>query len=97
MFQWARAAIFVDGCFWHGCPKHGTTPKTNLEYWGPKLRRNQERERQGDEELRAMDWLPLRLWEHEIENPADGAAYYVSALIGSRVLSKSCGKRIPEL
>lgn len=63
-FTRARLAIFVDGCFWHGCPLHGTTPKSNRSYWGPKLARNVERDRETDERLRQAGWDVLRLWEH---------------------------------
>lgn len=67
-FVRAKVAVFVDGCFWHGCPIHGHQPKSNEDYWGPKLARNQARDRRINEELSAQGWLPLRFWEHEIKN-----------------------------
>ncbi|MER3453275.1 MAG: very short patch repair endonuclease [Chloroflexota bacterium] len=60
----ARIAVFVDGCFWHGCPEHGTLPKHNREWWAAKLAANVERDRRKDEELVALGWLPLHFWEH---------------------------------
>ena len=63
-FTRKKLAIFVDGCFWHSCPEHGTTPKTNQDYWIPKLRQNVERDRNADEGLRANGWQVLRVWEH---------------------------------
>jgi hypothetical protein len=58
-------ALFVDGCFWHCCPEHGSTPQSNTAYWGPKLRRNVERDVETDLRLKAEGWLPVRVWEHE--------------------------------
>jgi DNA mismatch endonuclease (patch repair protein) len=65
VFRKARVAVFVDGCFWHGCPEHGRIPKDPTGYWGVKLRRNSERDRRNDEELAKQGWTVLRFWEHE--------------------------------
>jgi DNA mismatch endonuclease (patch repair protein) len=65
VFTRARIAVFIDGCFWHRCPQHGTSPKTNSSYWGPKLDRNVERDGQTNFELRSAGWTVLRFWEHE--------------------------------
>lgn len=65
VFTRAGVAIFIDGCFWHRCPVHGTDPKANAEYWGPKLDRNVARDRQADADLAALGWVVLRFWEHE--------------------------------
>lgn len=64
VFTRKKLAIFVDGCFWHSCPEHGTTPKTNQNYWIPKLKENVERDRNTDEGLRASGWKVIRIWEH---------------------------------
>lgn len=61
----AQIAVFIDGCFWHGCPKHGTLPKNNRDWWRQKLARNEERDAEKDAELRSRGWLPLHVWEHE--------------------------------
>ena len=58
-------AVFVDGCFWHRCPLHGTVPKSNLPYWLPKLERNVERDPQVTIVLRSVGWTVVRAWEHE--------------------------------
>ena len=63
-FTKKKVAAFVDGCFWHSCPEHGTTPKTNQDYWIPKLRQNVERDRNTDEGLQANGWKVIRIWEH---------------------------------
>ncbi|PZF02828.1 very short patch repair endonuclease [Curtobacterium sp. MCLR17_040] len=65
VFTRQRVAVFIDGCFWHGCPAHGTTPKTNTDYWGPKLARNRERDADTTVALQASGWTVLRFWEHE--------------------------------
>jgi DNA mismatch endonuclease (patch repair protein) len=57
--------VFVDGCFWHACPEHGSVPKSNGAYWVPKLARNQERDEHIDRALLAAGWTVLRVWEHE--------------------------------
>jgi DNA mismatch endonuclease (patch repair protein) len=63
-FTRSRVAVFVDGCFWHGCPEHGNMPKANTHYWGPKLARNQARDHRVTDALRADGWAVLRVWEH---------------------------------
>ena len=65
VFTRARVAVFVDGCFWHCCPAHRVTPKSNPEYWIPKLGRNVERYRAADHALAAGGWIVVRVWEHE--------------------------------
>lgn len=60
-----RVAIFLDGCFWHSCPTHGTTPRTNRQWWTEKLASNVERDRRHVRELNAAGWQVLRYWEHE--------------------------------
>jgi len=66
VFTRARVSVFIDGCFWHGCPVHGTTPKRNASYWGPKLAANVARDRDTDRQLVAAGWQVLRFWEHEL-------------------------------
>lgn len=65
VFRDARVAVFVDGCFWHGCPAHGRTPNVNQWYWSPKLKRNIERDRDTDRRLTEAGWAVFRVWEHE--------------------------------
>jgi len=65
VFTSARIAVFVDGCFWHACPDHGVLPKNNREWWREKLERNVTRDREKDEELDALGWAVVHVWEHE--------------------------------
>jgi DNA mismatch endonuclease (patch repair protein) len=66
VFRKLKQAVFVDGCFWHGCPIHATQPKTNAEFWQTKITRNQARDRLVTRTLRARGWRVLRIWEHEL-------------------------------
>lgn len=66
-----RLVVFVDGCFWHGCPVHGVLPGTNRDWWTWKLARNADRDVDTDERLRGLGWEVLRLWEHV--SPGDAA------------------------
>lgn len=65
VFTRARVAVFLDGCFWHGCPAHYVEPKTNVDYWRPKIARNIARDAETSERLRKAGWTVLRFWEHE--------------------------------
>src|SRR4051812_21799812 len=65
VFTRAKVAVFVDGCYWHGCPEHGTTAKTNATYWGPKIRGNRERDAETDRLLLEAGWVTVRIWEHD--------------------------------
>lgn len=65
VFPRARVAVFVDGCWWHGCPRHGGQAKTNSQFWTDKIGRNRARDRDTDQRLQAQGWLVVRVWEHE--------------------------------
>ncbi|NUT19444.1 MAG: very short patch repair endonuclease [Hamadaea sp.] len=65
VFSKARVAVFVDGCFWHGCPRHATWPKNNDQFWQAKIERNQSRDVDTDRRLEAAGWVSIRVWEHE--------------------------------
>ncbi len=78
-FTSRKVAVFVDGCFWHACPEHGSKPKNNEWYWSPKLLKNQERDRAADAALIAAGWTVVRLWEHV---PVQDAVAAVIAAVG---------------
>lgn len=81
VFTKRRIAVFVDGCFWHSCPIHGSSPRANADYWGPKLARNRERDARNVEVLGQAGWIVIRVWEHE-----DPAAAFdrVASAVGYR-------------
>lgn len=78
VFTRAKVAVFVDGCYWHGCPAHASWPKANAEWWKAKIERNRLRDRDTDERLMAEGWLPVRVWEHE--DPEDAAERIVAVV-----------------
>ncbi|GAB3862513.1 hypothetical protein GCM10028801_28100 [Nocardioides maradonensis] len=65
VFSRVKVAVFIDGCFWHGCPDHHTVAKANASYWAEKVESNRERDVDTSERLRESGWLVLRFWEHE--------------------------------
>jgi DNA mismatch endonuclease (patch repair protein) len=65
VFASKKVCVFVDGCFWHRCPIHGSQPKSNAAYWEEKLAKNVARDRRADKALRAAGWKVVRCWEHE--------------------------------
>jgi DNA mismatch endonuclease (patch repair protein) len=77
-FLRARIAVFVDGCFWHGCPQHGTWPKANAAWWRAKIDGNRRRDRDTDERLTREGWAVLRFWEHD--DASEAARTVVSIL-----------------
>ena len=78
-FTRARLAVFVDGCFWHGCPEHGTRPKANSDWWRTKLEANRARDEDTARLLREAGWQVVRIWEHE---PVDAALAAVEDALG---------------
>jgi len=75
VFVAGKVAVFVDGCFWHGCPQHCRRPSSNRSYWDAKIDRTIARDRRVTRELAARGWRVVRLWEHEVkQSPQRGAA-----------------------
>lgn len=65
VFIRAKVAVFVDGCFWHGCPEHGTWPQANSAFWRSKIETNQKRDEDTNKRLEEDGWRVIRIWEHE--------------------------------
>ncbi|MGI5398721.1 very short patch repair endonuclease [Streptomyces sp. CA-135486] len=81
VFRPTKVAVFIDGCYWHGCPEHYVSPKTNPGYWSDKVLRNTKRDRDTDKKLTDAGWLVLRFWEHE---PSTSCADKIAATVISR-------------
>lgn len=79
VFTRRRFAVFVDGCFWHSCSLHGSTPTANRAYWEAKLSRNRARDARVDDALAVAGWRVLRVWEHV--PPGEAAATVVASLL----------------
>lgn len=75
-----RVIVFVDGCFWHGCPLHSTIPKNNKEFWESKLSKNKERDEIVCNRLKNKGWKVLRIWEHELKDHASIAQVVMNEL-----------------
>jgi DNA mismatch endonuclease (patch repair protein) len=82
VFPRVCTAVFIDGCFWHGCPDHRELPKANASWWRAKIARNRERDAETNERLRAEGWAVLRIWEHE--DPAEAAARIADVVLQRR-------------
>ena len=81
VFLAKRVAVFTDGCFWHGCPRCGKSPRANASYWSKKIQLNIERDRKDEAALAAMGFAVVRLWEHQIkESPAECVRQVLAAL-----------------
>jgi DNA mismatch endonuclease (patch repair protein) len=87
VFPSERVAVFVQGCFWHGCQAHGVSPRTNAAYWNAKIARNRERDDQNSAALAAAGWRVLQIWEHEPLD--DAAAQVVHAVEEARSLKRA--------
>lgn len=69
VFDAEKVIVFLDSCYWHGCPKHLRMPATNIEYWQNKIKKNKIRDRRYTAELKKNGWLIVRVWEHELKTP----------------------------
>lgn len=78
VFPRRRVAVYVDGCFWHSCPQHATSPKNNAQWWADKLAANVVRDRNTDTRLADAGWTVVRIWEHE--DPTEAADRVQAAL-----------------
>jgi DNA mismatch endonuclease (patch repair protein) len=87
VFTRAKVAVFIDGCWWHGCAEHYRPPASNIAYWADKVGRNRARDRQIDQVLISADWTVIRIWEHESPEPA---ARRIEAVVRSVNASPQC-------
>jgi DNA mismatch endonuclease (patch repair protein) len=97
VFVTAKVAVFIDGCFWHGCLLHGVKPKTNSSFWREKIRKNRVRDRKVIRLLKAEGWSVLRFWEHEVEADAAKVTAQIAQAVQARIRlgeNKKVGARI---
>jgi DNA mismatch endonuclease (patch repair protein) len=92
VFRPVKVAVFLDGCYWHGCPEHYVPPKTNSGYWSDKVLRNVTRDRDTDQRLKEAGWTVLRFWEHE---SAEDTASKIADTI-SRLRAEQVQRRLPD-
>jgi len=86
-----KLAVFIDGCFWHGCPVHGRRPQSNRNYWLPKLARNRARDKATTKVLRRKGWLVIRIWEHELPFEKKTVRRFMRALHRTLEIRRSAG------
>lgn len=79
VFTRAKVAVFIDGCFWHGCPDHFIPPKNNAEWWAAKIQGNRDRDKRSRDDLRTLGWRVVSIWEHEL--PSQAVAEIRDALV----------------
>ncbi|MGZ5050471.1 MAG: very short patch repair endonuclease [Methylobacter sp.] len=81
VFQGKKLAVFVDGCFWHGCPEHAVFPKSNIEFWETKIKGNIARDEKINNVLEALGWQVFRIWEHEIKDNVQSVVDKITMLV----------------
>ncbi len=89
VFPTERVAVFVDGCFWHGCPEHYQKPATNEDFWREKICKNKNRDKEVNGLLKSQGWKVLRFWEHEVISNPD--------LIAQQVIKTLKAKHAPNV
>jgi len=92
LFRKVRLALFVDGCFWHGCPAHGRKPASNRVYWLKKIERNRHRDASVNKTLKKRGWIVIRFWEHDLAKPKKCVQRVIQAFIHARKHLKSVPK-----
>jgi DNA mismatch endonuclease (patch repair protein) len=93
VFPGQRLAVFVDGCFWHGCPQHYNKPATRADFWASKLERNRDLDVRVAKALQELGWSTLRVWEHEVRADVEAVAQRVQAAVAAA--QRLAGRRRP--
>jgi DNA mismatch endonuclease (patch repair protein) len=96
IFPESRMAVFVDGCFWHGCPIHGSIPESNRAFWKKKIARNKKRDRVVKKKLDELGWKTLRIWQHEFRKP-DTLVDRLKKFLQPKATIRSVRKRLGSL
>lgn len=93
-FPGRKIAIFVDGCFWHGCPRHATWPKQNADFWRAKIEANRQRDEDTNDRLRSIGWTVIRFWSHE--SPVDAAQFVADVVASHKMKAMPTQSRVSE-
>lgn len=96
VFPRARVAIFVDGCFWHGCPVHSVRPKANSRFWATKLEGNIARDNKVNAELNTLGWKVIRIWEHDVYSNIEKAVNCVVRAVRGKSKRRAKGDRLSK-
>ena len=88
IFRDKKIAVFIDGCFWHGCPRCFIKPKSNVKYWFAKIARNKDRSKEVNRELKSLGWTVLRFWEHSFKRPQNILKKIVNVLIKTKLIGR---------
>jgi DNA mismatch endonuclease (patch repair protein) len=88
VFRRAGLCVFVDGCYWHGCPKHFRTPKVNAAWWNEKIADNRSRDRRKTAALRRRGWTVIRIWEHELATGMNQIARSINAAVKAGLIRR---------
>lgn len=97
VFPGKKVAVFIDGCFWHGCPLHYTRPKTKSDFWAKKLRQNVERDQRQTMGLEASGWEVIRIWEHDLRGVLSGIVSRIRDALCKKVQHRSEDLRVIEV
>lgn len=81
VFSRYRVAVFIDSCFWHGCPLHVRMPKSNIDYWERKIYRNKQRDEELNQKYKEIKWEVVRIWEHEIKEDFEKAVTKIQDIL----------------
>jgi len=84
VFSTMKTVVFIDSCFWHGCPKHLRMPKSNVDYWNNKIKRNKERDDATNREYKNSGWQVVRIWEHDVKTSLETTIRKLGRIIDSR-------------
>jgi DNA mismatch endonuclease, patch repair protein len=97
VFPYKKVAVFIDGCFWHGCPLHYVRPRSQEEFWATKLRQNIQRDRRQTGDLESAGWRVVRIWEHELADDIGAAVLVVRSALCEAPWSPGPSPRVHEV
>jgi len=97
VFTRRKICVFIDGCFWHGCPSHYVLPRSRQEFWLAKLRDNVVRDRRQTNELEAKGWIVIRVWEHEVFEQLDQVVSRIRTAVNGRLVTPSPEWRVDSV